>query len=124
MTQEDLPDCVVTLTFKRENLASSAKKLFRQQAEEHSVVDWMVSTNSWIDDVEESRRLYDLSKDDKTCITGKPYFVLDDATEKHNMVSLQTLCDAAHEAHKKIENNKNKSDEEKLPRSKLKGLLE
>ena len=107
-----------------ENLASSAKKLFRQQEEEHSVVDWMVSTNSWIDNVEESRRLYDLSKDGKTCITGKPYFVLDDAAEKHNMVSLQTLWDAAHEAHKKIEDNKNKSDEEKLSRSKLKGLLQ
>lgn len=107
-----------------ENLASSAKKLFRQQEEQHSVVDWMVSSNSWIDDVEENRRLYDLSEDGNICITGKPYFVLDDVAEKHNMISLQTLWGAADEAHKDIEDNKNKSDEDKLPRSKLKGLLQ
>ena len=67
-----------------EQLAGSAKKLYRAQGSdnggttprEHSVVDWMVSTGSWLDDVELARKTHDLSSDGRYCISAKPYFIL------------------------------------------------
>ncbi len=67
-----------------EQLAGSAKKLYRVQGAdnggetppERSVVDWMVSTGSWLDDVELARKAHDVSEDKRYCISAKPYFIL------------------------------------------------
>ncbi len=124
-----------------ESLASSAKKRYRSQVaaqdetpEERSVVDWLVATTSWIDDIETSRQRDDLCKKDGVlyCTSAKPYFVLSDPkadendSENKDSFNLKTLWDSAKgiaERYQKDE-KEGKSNEEKLPRSKFKALLE
>jgi hypothetical protein len=129
-----------------ENLADSAKKLYRSQhaeegetPQERSVVDWMVATTSWIDDIEQTRRLYDLDKDGTHCITAKPYFVLPKAAETEaendetsesetDTFTLKQLWDCADNVQELLntqEADDNKiNDENKLARSQLKNLLQ
>lgn len=67
-----------------ENLASSAKRLYRAlpEADRTSVIDWQVVTQSWFADVEESRQAsevitYEVNGNNETLLlTGKPYRVL------------------------------------------------
>ena len=84
-----------------EQLAGSAKKLYRAQGAENgektpperSVVDWMVSTGSWLDDVEQSRKTHDLSTDGRYCISAKPYFILPaDIGESGDDKSKDSFC--------------------------------
>jgi len=111
-----------------ENLASSAKKLYRNQNQERSVVDWMVASTSWIDDIESTRKQYDLSKDGTHCISAKPYFVSpkDDAKEQEKKFCLETLWECADEIQKKLrkDTEDNIDDKDKLPRSQLKAVLQ
>jgi len=126
-----------------ESLASSAKKLYRSQVaaqdetpKERSVVDWLVATTSWIDDIETSRQQDDLHVDKNNgelyCTSAKPYFVLPDPkadendSENKDNFNLETLWKAAKKIAKQYQEDEEdgKSNEEKLPRSKLKALLE
>lgn len=125
-----------------EELAGSAKKLYRSQAlwerensdkyyptpDERSVVDWTVATTSWVDDIEDTRRLYDLNETGTHCITAKPYFVLDasgEGEDKDNFC-LEILWEKAEQilAIFKADEAGKISDQAKLPRSQLKALLQ
>ena len=123
-----------------ESLASSAKKLYRSQVaaqdetpEERSVVDWLVATTSWIDDIEISRQQDDLHENDGVlyCTSAKPYFVLpdpkaDDDVKNQDSFNLKTLWDSAKGIAEQYQKDEEEGvgNEEKLPRSKFKALLE
>lgn len=116
-----------------ESLADSAKKLYRsQQAEkndvpkENSVVDWMVATTSWVNDIEQHRRLYELNPEGNCSTTAKPCFVLKENTVKEQCFNLEELWLAAQSIHNRFvsEEADKTSDQEKLPRSQLKNLLQ
>ncbi len=123
-----------------ESLASSAKKLYRVQGaendetpEERSVVDWLVATTSWIDDIEVSCQQDDLQEKDGVlyCTSAKPYFVLpdpeaDDDEKNTDSFNLEMLWDSAKQIAKQYHQDEKEGvgNEEKLPRSKLKALLE
>lgn len=65
-----------------ESLAGSAKRLYRAAPDKCSVIDWQVVTQSWFDNVTESRRRADLVQyrvDDTTetlVLSGRPYPIL------------------------------------------------
>ena len=114
-----------------EQLAASAKKLYRAQGPGHgvhtpperSVVDWMVATGSWLDDVETARTRHDLSRDGRYCISAKPYFVLP-ATD-HDSFCLKTLWDKATDlvGQYTTDEIQAKDDREKVARSRMKRIL-
>ncbi len=117
-----------------EQLAGSAKKLYRAQGPdkggetppERSVVDWMVSTGSWLDDVELARKTHDLSADGKYCISAKPYFILPrDDGESTGSFCLDTLWKKAKQlvgvyAEDEAEA---KDERDKVARSRMKHIL-
>jgi hypothetical protein len=116
-----------------EQLASSAKKLYRSQQSpedyqglcyEHSVVDWLVATTSWIDDIELTRRNYDLSEAGNCCTSAKPYYVLNEEG-KIDDFTLETLWSRAAQLDLEIKEGVKQQldDRDKLARSQLKGLL-
>jgi len=88
-----------------ETLADSAKRLHRAKPEVGSVIDWHVSTNAWVNDPIEERRLDSLT--DRAVLSGKPYPVLGD-------VSLDVLLTQARSIAQKAE----------FARSQLRGLVE
>ncbi len=117
-----------------ESLAGSAKKLYRAQmgdadgaVPERSVVDWMVSTASWVDDVEQARRRHNVREADGECLctSAKPYFVLPEEAGKGGGFDLETLFKQARElvGIYTSEERDQREDRDKLARSKMKRIL-
>ena len=117
-----------------EQLAGSAKKLYRAQGPdngsqtppERSVVDWMVSTGSWLEDVEQARKTQDLSKDGRYCISAKPYFILPaEDGDSQDSFCLKTLWEKAEQlVGIYAEDEAQAGDErDKVARSRMKHLL-
>jgi len=88
-----------------EQLSSNAKKKFRSQPEECSVIDWNMATTSWINDINQHRRNYDIFPKDskKYCSISRPLFVLPRSDDRH--CSLQELLECADEVQKGFEKN-------------------
>lgn len=72
-----------------EALADSAKQRYRADPELGSVVDWHITTNTWVDDPIAERRMESLAPG--AILSGRPYPVLDQA----NATSLETLVHSA-----------------------------
>lgn len=119
-----------------EQLASSAKQLYRLQPRddqnvlpERSVVDWLVTTASWADSPAAHRQRHQLlhyrvgATTETLALTGKPYFILPTAEPTPpTLDTLAGLLDAA-----KALRNLNASshpDQQTLARSQLKNLAQ
>jgi len=82
-----------------ENLASSAKRLYRALPEEHqrSVIDWQVVTQSWFEDVAEARRQTERiqyqveGRTESLLLTGRPYRVLGEQSLDTLLKDVQAL---------------------------------
>ncbi len=103
-----------------EELASSAKRLYRSMDKEVSVVDWMVVTQSWSEDPIDARKRdsivrYDVDHTSETLLlTGRPYPILKvEGNGEDSLNSLEALLKAADNL---------KSEDSKAARSQLKGL--
>ena len=124
-----------------EQLAGSAKRLYRlqpldeQQAiPERSVVDWLVTTATWVDPPEAGRQRHQLVRyqvgettEETLALTGKPYFVLPDSENTTPALStLAGLLDAGEKllAIRNSAREQGKTDRETLARSQLKDLAE
>lgn len=93
-----------------EQLAGSAKRLYRRQPQdaqgarpERSVVDWLTTTASWVDSPEADRQRhqwvrYSVAGTAETlALSGKPYFVLPSAASAEPVLdTLAGLLDASH----------------------------
>ncbi len=88
-----------------EELAGSAKRLFRGNAKEVSVIDWLVSTESWVDDPFRRRFQRGIvqyktdtnQKPQTLLLNGRPYLILDSASANNQEWTLQSLLKAASE---------------------------
>ncbi len=116
-----------------EQLIDSAKKLYRLQYAdkndipyENSVIDWQVSSQSYIDDIEQSRIRENLSDDGMICSTAKPYFTLANQANQHDHYNLEDLWNLAQAIGQRFgeDENSGTEDQDKLPRSKLKNLIQ
>jgi hypothetical protein len=84
-----------------EELASSAKQLYRAHPQLGSVVDWNISTQSWIDDpLAERRALYG---DSPLIGSARPYAILPPGHEP--LPSLETLFEHIPKAKQEMEGN-------------------
>ncbi|MCP4698150.1 MAG: hypothetical protein GY862_15050 [Gammaproteobacteria bacterium] len=109
-----------------ETLAGSAKRLFRGQPENArtSVADWLVSTNSWVDDPLEMRVRDSLAsypfkeKTENLVLTGRPYPILSAGSDCPD--SLEKLWEGA----RKLRTLIDKKEGKKAARSQLRNLLE
>lgn len=110
-----------------EELARSAKRVaLDQSGKRRSVVDWMVATTSWVDDIDDHRTRWECvryrvagSKDDETLLlTGKPYPVLACADEP----SLGSLLDLSESLRREFF-TKEKAERNQGMRSQLKWML-
>lgn len=115
-----------------EELASSAKTLFRSQEgnadglpKERSVVDWALATTSWINGVVETRKQeeYFQSGTKEVCTMARPYFVLNDEGDSEDNFTLEKLWKEAVDVKKKFEESTQSNGPEQLARSQLKRLL-
>jgi hypothetical protein len=91
-----------------EALADSAKRLYRSRPELGSVVDWHITSQSWVDDpLDERRALYG---DAPLLASARPYAIL---SERSQLFSFEALLEFAKDAHI-----------EPLARSQLRAFLE
>ncbi len=102
-----------------EELAGSAKKLYRSQSDERSVVDWNMATTSWVDAVLEVRRKQSERDIEGTRYlrTARPYYVLDNS--EMLVPSLKNLLENADKILQKFDAG---SANEGASRAKLKTL--
>lgn len=111
-----------------ESLASSAKRLYRslEDKDKDSVIDWQVVTQSWFPDVAAVRRQSERiryrvrrsgnngeSVEETLLLTNRPYRV----TGEDNLEQLLASADII-----KSSDQKNQSEQEKIPRSPLRAL--
>lgn len=85
-----------------EELAGSAKRLFRSYPDKNlSVVDWIVSSNSWVNDPialrqADARVSYEVNGIRETlALSGRPYAILSGEAETQSLNSLEALWKAA-----------------------------
>ena len=103
-----------------ETLASSAKRLHREEAPSESVVDWMVFSGSWAGDPIARRRRssLELVGKDRLVLSGRPLRILGEGLQ-----SLEGLHERARHLSERIEREREDGDEG-AARSQLRRLVE